>query len=561
MKRIRRHKRLWVSARLIALIVCLAMLSSFSAAQTDVPRYITAPCPFAIYGDEIEGETVSCGWLEVPENRATPHTKHIQLAIAIVYSTNPNAAPDPIIYLEGGPGGSGVSTIDYWYQSALRAHRNIILIDQRGTGYSRPSLNCPEIDDPDQLNPMRACVERLRQEEVDLAAYTSAESAADIADLIRALGLEEANLYGVSYGSRLALTILRDFPENIRSVILDGVYPPHIDFYHEQPLNGYRAFAALFDACQADAECAIAYPNLRQVFIHTVMKLNNDPAQVPDWGEFSGDDFVRELFDQLYDSAAIPYLPARLYAVSQGDYMADPYGDAQWRQTLMDYLNISEEQAFDAYIERLSADELAEIEFAAFHPFSYADYDAILMDYLGITDFDTYNAYINSLSDESYYELEAAAFGWVDSDSEGLFNSIQCYDEVPFNSLLEVRQRSQVIPLELREALLEGISAQFSECLMWQMPTPPPWENAPVFSAIPALLLSGQFDPITPPAWGESAVQYLPNGRHYVFPGLGHSIVDIHPCPTQIAIHFLENPFDALDTSCITAMKLNFYIP
>ncbi len=545
----------------VILFAYACFISVVSDAQLDVPRYISATCPFAIFGDEVEGETVHCGWLEVLENRIADNTKTIQLAVAIIHSRNPNAAPDPIIYLEGGPGGSGLSTVDYWYQSGLREDRDIILIDQRGTGYSRPSLNCPEIEDPSRLNPMRSCVERLRHEGIDLSAYTSAQSAADIADLISALDLAEVNIYGVSYGSRLALTILRDYPARVRSVILDGVYPPHIDFYHEQPLNGYRAFSALFDACAADSACAEAYPDLREVFIRTVAKLDNDPARLADGSEFTGEDFVNEFFDELYDSASIPYLPARIYAVSVGDYEADPYGDALWRQTLMDYLGIADANAFDAYIDALSDEDLAEIEFAAFHTFSYAEYDAILMAYLGMTDFDAYNDYINSLSDEAFYDLEAAAFGWVDTDSEGLFNSVQCYDEAPFNNLLTMRRYAQTIPSALREALVAGIDTQFSECLMWRMPTPPPLENEPVVSAVPALLLSGQFDPITPAEWGASAARYLSNSYHYVFPGLGHSVIDVHPCPTQIARDFLNTPAVEPNTACIADMRVSFFVP
>ena len=173
---------------------------------------------------------------------------------------------------------------------------DLVFFDQRGTGYSEPSLACPEfidltldILDDDlslaqgnqrQLEALAACGDRLLQEGIDLTAYNSAENAADVADLRLVLGYEEWNLYGVSYGTRLAQTIVRDHPEGIRSIILDSAYPLAANIQLETAVNADRAFALFFAGCAADPACAVAYPDLEQVFAELVVQLNESPLVV-----------------------------------------------------------------------------------------------------------------------------------------------------------------------------------------------------------------------------------------------------------------------------------------
>src|SRR6185503_15624183 len=96
---------------------------------------------------------------------------------------------------------------------------------------------------------------------VDPASATSAENAADVNDLRLALGYDQWNLYGVSYGTRLALTVVRDYPQSVRSVILDSVYPLQVNLYTDLPENFDRALKVLFETCAADADCSSTYPD------------------------------------------------------------------------------------------------------------------------------------------------------------------------------------------------------------------------------------------------------------------------------------------------------------
>ena len=178
----------------------------------------------------------------------------------------------------------------------VNADRDVIFVDQRGTLHADPLLACPEVDqfENDTVDlPMaaastttldtaayQACRDRLAATGVDLASYNTTENAADIADLRVAMGIDSWNVYGVSYGTRLALSLLRDHPEGIKSMVLDSVSPPVnniVDTWWSAPASSFKA---IFAACEAQPACAAAYPNLAADFTDTVNRLNTTPLVV-----------------------------------------------------------------------------------------------------------------------------------------------------------------------------------------------------------------------------------------------------------------------------------------
>jgi len=329
-----------------ALIVVgmLAIMPIF--AQDALPGFESDSCPFG----NITGYDVDCGYVEVPESRnpaLADEDNTIRLSVARIHSSSDNPEPDAMIYLDGGPGGY---TLDFAESYALDfapilERRDVILFDQRGVGYSEPNLDCPELtelgydllddDIPDEeayalSNAVEiTCLDRLVADGANMKAYTSAENAADVEAIVKALGYEQVNLFGISYGTRLALVVMRDFPEIVRSSVIDAVYPLDVDAYAELTPNADRAFNTLFEGCAQDAACDTAYPNLDKVFYDTVERLNAAPEVVSYddvyTGEardvlFTGDALINGLFGLLYQSSVIPDLPEAIYAAAQGDY-------------------------------------------------------------------------------------------------------------------------------------------------------------------------------------------------------------------------------------------------
>ena len=239
--------------------------------------------------------SITCGYLTVPENRSKSDGRTIRLAVATRRATAPNPKPDPIVFLTGGPGGSGLvegpGVAREWHPD-----RDVIFLDQRGELKSDPFLSCPEIDAfmastvglswlaPETIQQdaatTRTCRDRLAAAGADLAAYNTTESSADLADLRIAMGIKEWNVYGVSYGTDLALQTLRDHPAGIRSVALDAVLPPNIN-----PIeNGWRAAlessTAIYDACAAQPACHAAFPDGRAEYIQVINDLAANPRTV-----------------------------------------------------------------------------------------------------------------------------------------------------------------------------------------------------------------------------------------------------------------------------------------
>ncbi|MBO1269815.1 alpha/beta fold hydrolase [Arthrobacter cavernae] len=262
--------------------------------------YAPAACPTPNVPGSPEanlGPEFTCGYLTVPENRTKPDGRTIRLTVARLKATSSQPQPDPIVWLAGGPGASALSTAPAYATMNLNTDREIIFVDQRGTLHTDPSLACPEVDtfireapglrliDPvaaqksDEAT--KACRTRLAKAGIDLSAYNSTENAADIADLRTALGIKEWNVFGVSYGTDLALQVARNHPQGIRGVVLDSVLPPQVNIA-EQAFwpNAAAGYQALFDACAAQPACNSAYPNLRTEFMTTVQQLDQKPLTV-----------------------------------------------------------------------------------------------------------------------------------------------------------------------------------------------------------------------------------------------------------------------------------------
>ncbi len=213
-----------------------------------------------------------CGTFEVPENPAHPEGRQIELAYAVLPARS-RAEPDPVFFLAGGPGQSAREAAALM-RHALREvnrDRDLIFLDQRGAGASNP-LDCDfeqvsdwlEMDFEAINEVLRECHDQ--QWDADVRFYTTTDAARDLDDLRARYGFDRINLIGGSYGTRLAQVYLRNYPDQVRSVVLDGVVPTRLRLGSEHALMLDESLDQLFDACLDDEACRRAFPGLHTAF-------------------------------------------------------------------------------------------------------------------------------------------------------------------------------------------------------------------------------------------------------------------------------------------------------
>jgi pimeloyl-ACP methyl ester carboxylesterase len=214
------------------------------------PAFVVGTCPFALPS----GVEEKCGTVAVPQDRSSDGSATFELEVVVFASEADAPAPDPLVYLAGGPGENAIDTLRFTFDDLFRPFlkaRDVVVFDQRGAGYSEPGAECEElaaleidlldrslsIDEESALGvaAAQACYDRLMSAGVALDALSTAESAADVHSIMTALGYDEWDSLGISYGTRLAQTIMRDRPEGVRSVIRDSVVPLEADIIAQTP--------------------------------------------------------------------------------------------------------------------------------------------------------------------------------------------------------------------------------------------------------------------------------------------------------------------------------------
>jgi pimeloyl-ACP methyl ester carboxylesterase len=238
---------------------------------------------------------VNCGFVVAAAKHAAPGGATVRLPVAVFKAISAIPAAEPVIYLEGGPGGSSQGIVrafstDSPLYKGLAANNDVIAFDQRGTGKAQPSLVCGELAnmtlrglyieafaDSPFVTAANACRDRLVAAGIDLGAYTTTENAADVNDIRLALGYSALNLFGGSYGSELGLAVARDFGPFVRSSTLASLVPIQTAWFFEPAQNFDRAIRELFRACAADVACNAANPALQAAYQSTVARLNATP--------------------------------------------------------------------------------------------------------------------------------------------------------------------------------------------------------------------------------------------------------------------------------------------
>ncbi|MFO0990536.1 MAG: alpha/beta hydrolase [Hyphomicrobiales bacterium] len=280
---------------ILAIVLAMMFIGAPAAVATPEYKFETAACPKTPAPIK-ELKTARCGRLTVPENRRQPNGRTITLSVAIIPAATANPKPDPIVWLAGGPGDDAITEIPMALAGNLNRDRDVIFMSQRGTYSAQPSLVCPEADrvpaavldmpfDAAEAGTAYAqaiaqC--RLRQEKlgVELGAFNTIESSADLEDLRLALGIWQWNVYGISYGTDHALTYMRLYPEGIRSVGIDGIFPPPLAGGVSTWTSAGEGINAVFRACSAQQKCRERYGDIAATFLRLVKRYEESPQTV-----------------------------------------------------------------------------------------------------------------------------------------------------------------------------------------------------------------------------------------------------------------------------------------
>lgn len=432
-----------------------------------------------------------CNDFEVPEDRAHPDGRRIHLKLAVIRSEAGDAAlADPLVLLAGGPGQAATESFAAtgWYADLLR-HRHAILLDQRGTGGSNP-LTCKDTAaalDEQAADSSRERIEQAHEatrkclaeisHHADPRFYTTTDAVADLEAVRQALGAPQLNLYGVSYGTRMAQQYLMRHPDAVRSVVLDSPVPNQLVLGEDFAQNLQQALEAQFARCAATPACKERFGEPMATLLALKAKLEQEPH------EFT---------------------------------IRDPRTFAEARKTLDADALVSVVRMF-AYTPATAALIPLAVDQA-----SRGDATALLGQAALVTG-----------------DLATSITG-------GMELSVICSEDADL-----LQPRAEDATTVLGTELLDTIRAQ---CAGWPRGTRPADFHAPLKSDKPVLILSGEFDPVTPRAYGDAILLGLPHGRHLTAPGQGHS-VGIGGCMPQLVASFIdEADATGLDADCLARL-------
>jgi pimeloyl-ACP methyl ester carboxylesterase len=482
-----------------AVIALLAACPGGRSSESSPPSFAAGRCP-----PDVEIQLLvphSCGYLTVLEHRSRSDGPTLRLFVVRMPPAE-RPSPDPVLIV-----GDDIGALpDYGrYQAeAERLHRVVYVMEQRGTGHSRPGLSCPEVDrvsteglteragDPSIhsrfLAAVTACRSRLLASGIDPSDFDLAAMAADVEDLRRALGLSSWNLAAYGSMSRLALEVIREFPSHVRAAYLESPQFPQLDEPTEVALGMGLMLNGLYRACHVQRGCRSRYPDLRQLWASVIAALGARPIEArTQFGDVLVDagSFVRGVqADLSEDPDELPRFPALIV-------------DARNRRPDMNLTT------------------------------TLATHGSLCTGY---------------------------RFRCTAHFSTGVYLSVLCRDEAPFSDPSALPSASSRHP-GLAQAF--ETNPYLAACSTWKVPPAPSAMHSPVNASVPVLMFSGQLDPFSPPQLNRNLADSLENSFVVEVPGVSHVPLVGGGCQNEIRDRWMEHPSSPpTGTDCLRRLKL-----
>ncbi len=435
-------------------------------------------------GEGFPGIKARCGVLERPENPAAPLGGMLELFVAVVPALSLEPDPDPLVPIAGGPGQASsefyASTANAF--EAVRRTRDIVLLDQRGTGQSAP-LTCEadetlldgEYSTEQNIAVATDCLEALTH---DPRFFTTSVAVQDLEALRIALGYAQFNLYGVSYGTRVAQHFLRRYPDSTRTVVLDGVVPPQMALGPAIAIEAQTALENIFARCAESAACGERFPRIEADFAELASGLAENPVTVqvmnpltgaPEQIEFGADDMAGALRLLSYHPSTVALMPLLIDTAANGNFAPLAAQALMISESLSDSLNV------------------------------------------------------------------------------GMHNAVVCTEDAPFFDGEDVTPDA-LAATYIGPVQLDALAAI---CSVWPKGILDEGFKDPVNTDVPVLILSGENDPITPPAYGDAAAVDFQNFTHLTGVNQGHGQAPRGCMPDIIGDFVATADLDSLETSCI----------
>ncbi len=433
-----------------------------------------------------DSSDVVCYQVPVSQNANNySSSKKILMAVAVVKASG--ASPlEPLLYLHGGPGISTLSNVKRYINSPawklIREKHDLVFFDYRGTGFSQPDLCSDLMDSLDNFrktNPsmeeyfkretdlFRECASVLKRDSIDITSFTSPQVAADAEAIRAALGIEKWNLYGVSYGTFIALKYIRHYPGNLNNVVLDSPFPPNtpwLDFV--RPMNAVLAHIQGY--LDEDSITRRYYPDIRRELGTAIRRLNSKPPLVNGL-TYWGDEFAWSVQRALLKPTLVPLVPLVIKEVAGGN-------------------------------------------------------DSIL----------------------AIWKEKIGPSGSYGKYSAAQETAMLCYENRPQNP----GDMADSLAKKYPDLVSFNLGFKQQLCDVFRPELPAKDYFAPVSSDIPVMIMSGEFDPVTPPYFGEIAANSLSNARVMVVQGASHAVLHFNDCTMDRVKQFLKDPKNDLSNQC-----------